>query len=98
MPYLTLFSSHIHLTLHFLLLFRRMDLFNSLLSEVMFQKGLDSMDVDELICCINTSSQRGALERPFRLLEVKAFLKELDSQNRIFVSWEEDNTGTVYSI
>lgn len=79
-------------------LFRRMDLFNSLLSEVMFQKGLDSMDVDELICSINTSSQRGVLQRPFTLLEVKAFLQELDSQNRIFVSWEEDNTGTVYSI
>ena len=75
-----------------------MNLFNSLLSEVMFQKGLDSMDVDELICSINTSSQRGVLQRPFTLLEVKAFLQDLDSQNRIFVSWEEDNTGTVYSI
>ncbi len=56
------------------------------------------MDVDDLISSINTSSQRGALQRPFTLLEVKAFLQDLDSQNRIFVSWEEDNSGTVYSI
>jgi len=76
----------------------RMDLFNSLLSEVMFKKGLESMDVDEMICSINTSSQRGDTVKPFTLLEVKAFLQTLDSQNRIFVSWEEDNSGTIYTI
>jgi len=76
----------------------RMDLFNSLLSEVMFKKGLESMDVDEMICSINTSSQRGETVKPFTLLEVKAFLQTLDSQNRIFVSWEEDNSGTIYTI
>ena len=75
-----------------------MNLFNKLLSEVMFRKGLDSMDVDEMISRINTSSQRDSSTKPFTLLEVKAFLQELDSQNRIFVSWEEDNTGTIYSI
>ena len=56
------------------------------------------MDVDEMISRINTSSRRDSATKPFTLLEVKAFLQELDSQNRIFVSWEEDNTGTVYSI
>ena len=77
-----------------------MDLFNSLLTEVMFKKGLDSMEVDELICRINTSPQRGDSSKPFTLLEVKAFLQRLDSQNRIFVSWEEEdnNSGTIYSI
>ena len=79
---------------------RRMDLFNSLLSEVMFRKGIESMDVDEMICSINTSSRRGESTKPFTLLEVKAFLETLDSQNRIFVSWDEDdgNSGTIYSI
>mmetsp|Transcript_26476 Transcript_26476/g.43711 ORF Transcript_26476/g.43711 Transcript_26476/m.43711 type:complete len:543 (-) Transcript_26476:1205-2833(-) len=76
----------------------RMDLFNSLLSEVMFRKGIESMDVDEMICSINTSSRRGDTVKPFTLLEVKAFLQTLDSQNRIFVSWEDDNSGTIYSI
>lgn len=58
------------------------------------------MDVDEMICSINTSSRRGESTKPFTLLEVKAFLETLDSQNRIFVSWDEDdgNSGTIYSI
>jgi hypothetical protein len=56
------------------------------------------MDVDEMICNINTHRLRGDTVKPFTLLEVKAFLQTLDSQNRIFVSWEEDNSGTIYSI
>jgi len=56
------------------------------------------MDVDEMICNINTHRLRADTVKPFTLLEVKAFLQTLDSQNRIFVSWEEDNSGTIYSI
>ena len=95
--YILLPPRHIHTPTN-LFLSRRMDLFNSLLSEVMFRKGIESMDVDEMICSINTSSRRGDTVKPFTLLEVKAFLQTLDSQNRIFVSWEDDNSGTIYSI
>lgn len=81
-----------------LLLSRRMNLFNSLLSEVMFKKGIDSMDVDEMMCNINTSNQRSHTIKPFSLLEVKTFLQTLHDENRIFVSWEDGNCGIIYSI
>ena len=75
-----------------------MNLFNSLLSEVMFKKGIDSMDVDEMICNINTSSYRSDTVKPYTLLEVKAFLQKLHDENRIFVSWDDGNSGIIYSI
>lgn len=84
-----------------------MNLFNSLLSEIMFKKGIDSMDIDEMIYTMNTTSatttsssslRREEDDRPFTLLEVKTYLQKLHDENRIFVSWDDGNSGIVYSI
>lgn len=86
-----------------------MNLFNSLLSEIMFKKGIDSMDIDEMIYTMNTTSTSSTSssslprreeddDRPFTLLEVKTYLQKLHDENRIFVSWDDGNSGIVYSI
>jgi hypothetical protein len=77
----------------------------------MFKKGIDSMDIDEMIYTMNTTStststttsgsnlpRREEDDRPFTLLEVKTYLQKLHDENRIFVSWDDGNSGIVYSI
>jgi hypothetical protein len=74
----------------------------------MFKKGIDSMDIDEMIYTMNTTSttttstsgnlHREEDDRPFTLLEVKTYLQKLHDENRIFVSWDDGNSGIVYSI
>ena len=68
------------------------------------------MDIDEMIYTMNntststTSSSSSNLrreeedDRPFTLLEVKTYLQKLHDENRIFVSWDDGNSGIVYSI
>lgn len=76
----------------------------------MFKKGIDSMDIDEMIYTMNTTSTSSTSsssslprreeedDRPFTLLEVKTYLQKLHDENRIFVSWDDGNSGIVYSI
>ena len=68
------------------------------------------MDIDEMIYTMNTTStststtnssslpHREEDDRPFTLLEVKTYLQKLHDENRIFVSWDDGNSGIVYSI
>lgn len=72
-----------------------MELFNSLLSEIMYNNRLDTMDVDEIIGRMN---ERVDALKPFTILEVKPFLKKLHKDNRIFMVEEEGENGAVYSI
>ena len=68
------------------------------------------MDIDEMIYTMNTTGtststtsssslpRREEDDRPFTLLEVKTYLQKLHDENRIFVSWDDGNSGIVYSI
>lgn len=73
----------------------RMKLFNSILSEIMFNRQLDMMDVEEMIEKMNAHQSSS---KPFTLLEIKPFLHKLHDASRIFMVEDEGNMGVVYSV
>jgi hypothetical protein len=56
---------------------------------------IEKMDVEELMTKLNaySSSQK---QEPFTPLEARAYLQQLDSQNNIFMVWDEGTSGVVY--
>lgn len=87
----------------------RMQLFNSILHEVMFKKNLDTIDVDEMLLKINayqeakvlmntyepSESDRNNSMKPFSMLEIKPFLQKLHDSNKLFMDEDE---GKVYAL
>jgi hypothetical protein len=76
----------------------RMGLFNSSLSEILFKQRVEMMDVEELIARVNAIDSDTPNERPFTLLEIKPYLKDLHDSGRIFMVEDEGRNGVVYTI
>lgn len=74
----------------------RVDLFNSALGEIMFRRGIDAMDVEEMIEKANATLPLSS--KRFTLLEIKPYLQKLDIEGRIFVVEDEGKQGTVYTM
>lgn len=74
---------------------RRVKLFNSILSEIMFKQRLDTMDVETMIERMN---EQQTSSKPFTLLEIKPFLQQLDGDGRILLVEDEGKMGTVYAV
>ena len=72
-----------------------MNLFNATLAEVLFKRRLDEMDVDTMLEKLN---QQIKSSKPFTLLEIKPYLKSLDSQGKIMLVEDEGRNGMVYVV
>ena len=72
-----------------------MNLFNATLAEILFKRWVDEMDVDAMVEKLNKQVKSS---KPFTLLEIKPYLKSLDSQGKIMLVEEEGNNGTVYVV
>lgn len=83
---------------HFLLALlvkRRMRLFNSVLSEILFRPRLDMMEVEDMVEKLNEHHKS---TKPFTLLEIKPYLQKLHDDNRIFMVEDEGKMGIVYVV
>jgi hypothetical protein len=75
-----------------------MRLFNSFLSEILFKQRVEMMDVEEMIAKMNALDNNPPNEKPFTLLEIKPYLKNLHDSGRIFMVEDEGRNGVVYTI
>jgi len=74
----------------------RIQLFNSTLSEIMFRKRLETLDVEEMIEKINTAHHSSS--KPFTHLEIQPYLQKLHDTGLIFMVEDEGKMGVVYAI
>lgn len=74
-----------------------MQLFNTLLSEILFRPRLDHMDVMAMIDRLN-SARENQSSKPFTLLEIKPYLQKLHDDSRIFLAEDEGSNGAVYVV
>eukprot|EP00804_Cyclotella_cryptica_P005197 CCRYP_014242-RA/>CCRYP_014242-RA protein AED:0.06 eAED:0.06 QI:414/1/1/1/1/1/3/578/785 len=74
---------------------QRKELFKAGVYQVMTRLHVEKMDVEELITKVNaySSSQN---QEPFTPLEARAYLQHLDTQNNVFMVWDEGKSGVVY--
>lgn len=76
---------------------RRADRLTKSMVDVFFKCHHDSMDVEELVSKLNALAS-SAMHEPFAVLEVRTFLKQLETKGKIAMDWESGKSGVIYNL